>query len=272
MTLKRLRHGTKWFAAVVCLLAATPAMASANRLFVGSGAGLPGSSGNIITLALRNEAPVRGMQLELADLPDYLRPDSVWVTGRAYGFIARFNDVDGVLRLIAVAFNYTLEADSGAVVNVSYTVAANAPLGTEVALQVLSLIVINGENEVVEATAEGGVFVVGSPSGVAAEAVAPTCFTLAQNYPNPFGSGPEAAHGTTSICFSLPKPEEVSLVIYDLLGREVCTLFRGRLHSGDHALTWDGSDAAGRFLPAGVYLYRLQAGAQAITKRLAIVR
>jgi hypothetical protein len=246
-------------------------MASANRLCVGSGAGLPGSTGNVITIALRNEAPVRGMQLELADLPDYLRPDSVWVTGRAYGFIARFNDVDGVLRLIAISFNYTLEADSGAVVNVSYQVAANAPLGTEVALQVLSLILINGENEVVEATAEGGVFVVGSPSGVAAAAVTPTRFALAQNYPNPFGSG-AAAHGTTSIGFSLPKPEEVSLVVYDLLGREVCTVFRGRLGTGDHTLAWDGSDAAGRPLPAGVYLYRLQVGAQSATKRLAIVR
>ncbi|MBC7187384.1 MAG: T9SS type A sorting domain-containing protein [Calditrichaeota bacterium] len=271
MMLSRVHDAARWFAAAVCLLAATQAMASANRLFVGSGAGLPGSTGNVIAIALRNEAPVRGLQLELADLPDYLRPDSVWVTGRAYGFIARFNDIDGVLRLIAVSFNYTLEADSGAVVNVSYRVAADAPLGTEVALQVLSLILINGENEVVEATAEGGVFVVGFPSGVATNAPAPTCFTLAQNYPNPFGFGP-VAHGTTSILFSLPKAEEVSLVIYDLLGREVCTLFRGRLGSGDHALTWDGSDAAGRPLPAGLYLYRLQAGERAITRRLAIVR
>jgi hypothetical protein len=256
---------------IVSLFLVTQAVASANRVIIGSGAGLPGTTGNVVTIALRNEAPVRGIQLELADLPDYLRPDSVWVTGRAYGFISQFNDVGGVLHLIAIAFNYTLPADSGAVVQVNYRVAPDAPLGTKVVLRVSQLMVINGQNQVIEASAEDGVFAIGSPSGVAQEGGHPLSFALLQNYPNPFapttGSG-----GSTAIPFCLPQPETVSLVVYDLLGRKVRTVVAARLGAGKHEVAWDGTDETGQPAPVGVYLYRLQAGGHTASKRLFLVK
>ena len=75
--------------------------------------------------------------------------------------------------------------------------------------------------------------------------------TLEQNQPNPFG-----AH--TTIEYSLANGQEISLKVYDLFGRQVATLVNGYQPSGDHAVVWTGNDAQGRYLPNGMYVYRLE--------------
>lgn len=249
---------------------ATPAACS-NRLVVGSGSGWPGTGGNVVTIALRNETPVRGLQLELADVPDYLRADSVWVGSRAYGFIAQFNDVSGVLYVIAIGFSFLLDADSGAVVQVSYRVAPEVPVGTTVELKVNQLKVIDGQNQLLEVKAESGFFVVGSPSGVESGAGVPASFALLPNYPNPFRAAQGDPEGTV-ITFALPQPERASLVVYDLLGREVRTLLHAYVGAGWHRVSWEGTDQRGVPVPAGVYLYRLEAGGRVSTRRLSVMR
>jgi spore coat protein CotH/photosystem II stability/assembly factor-like uncharacterized protein len=89
---------------------------------------------------------------------------------------------------------------------------------------------------------------------------APAAFRLAQNYPNPFN--PE-----TRIEFQLPKEGPVSLVVYDLLGREVATLVDDVLQAGAHRVAWNAS----RF-SSGVYFYRLHAGALTETRKLLLMR
>ncbi len=81
----------------------------------------------------------------------------------------------------------------------------------------------------------------------------PTEFSLAQNYPNPFN--PE-----TIIAFALPKPSRVFIRVYNLIGSEVRTLLDEPMAAGYHKIIWDGKDAAGRTVPTGVYLYKMQAG------------
>ena len=78
----------------------------------------------------------------------------------------------------------------------------------------------------------------------------PMEFALAQNYPNPFNP-------TTNIQFSLPTATPVSLVVYDILGREVAILLDRRVEPGHHQVTWDGRDATGREVPSGIYLHRM---------------
>ena len=62
----------------------------------------------------------------------------------------------------------------------------------------------------------------------------PESFALYANYPNPFNP-------TTTIPFDLPASSEVTLIIYDLLGREVVTLVSGTLPPGRYRSTWEGA-------------------------------
>lgn len=75
----------------------------------------------------------------------------------------------------------------------------------------------------------------------------PTEFSLLQNYPNPFN--PE-----TTIPFALPVRSNVTLKVFDLLGREVATLANRSFEAGLHSVSLNGSD-----LSSGVYFYTLKA-------------
>ena len=72
-----------------------------------------------------------------------------------------------------------------------------------------------------------------------------TTFNLRQNYPNPFNP-------ITTIGFSIPKEEYVSLKVYNLLGQHILTLVSENLKAGNYQYKWDASDFAG-----GVYVYRI---------------
>ncbi len=90
-------------------------------------------------------------------------------------------------------------------------------------------------------------------------------FGLAASFPNPFAE-------RTTIPYRLDRAGPVSLAVYDLLGRRVRTLVDATRPAGSHTATWDGRDASGRRLSAGVYVCRLEAGEQAETRRLVLVR
>ncbi len=79
---------------------------------------------------------------------------------------------------------------------------------------------------------------------------APRRLDLAPNYPNPFNP-------STRLTFTLPRQGRVSLRIYDPAGRLVRTLVEGELPAGVQQVTWNGRDAAGRSVGAGVYFARL---------------
>jgi hypothetical protein len=97
----------------------------------------------------------------------------------------------------------------------------------------------------------------------------PQAYKLYQNYPNPFNP-------TTKIKFEAPlAPPEggmqiVSLKIYDLLGREVFSLFSspsGRIGGATYEITWDASN-----FPSGIYYYRLEAGNYYETKKMILLK
>lgn len=83
---------------------------------------------------------------------------------------------------------------------------------------------------------------------------------LLQNYPNPFNP-------TTNIRFTLTRPTSMSIIVYDLLGREVKVLFKGEKEPGEHTLVFDGAD-----LPSGLYFYKLQTGAISHVRKMLLVR
>ena len=90
---------------------------------------------------------------------------------------------------------------------------------------------------------------------------------LKQNYPNPFNP-------STTIEFSLKNSyqKNVSLKIFDLLGRHISTLVDTKLISGIHRFKWDGSDISGNQVTSGVYHYVLQVGDKREVKRMILVQ
>ncbi len=93
----------------------------------------------------------------------------------------------------------------------------------------------------------------------------PGMFTLNQNFPNPFN--PE-----TVISFSLDKPGDVTLSVYDILGRTVTTLYRGYLPTGQHQFRWNGADGNGQGVASGVYFYRLSSDQISLTRKMALMK
>jgi hypothetical protein len=93
----------------------------------------------------------------------------------------------------------------------------------------------------------------------------PSRFVLSQNAPNPFNP-------TTTIPFIIPDAGNVSLTIHSVTGQHVRTLIDAHMGTGQHAVTWDGTDDAGRAVASGVYLYRISAGKQTHVRRLVVVR
>ena len=89
----------------------------------------------------------------------------------------------------------------------------------------------------------------------------PEGITLKQNFPNPFNP-------TTQIGFTLPQSQEVSLRVYDMLGREVATLANSEMFSaGQHSVSFDASN-----LSSGVYMYRLTSQDISITKSMTLIK
>jgi hypothetical protein len=90
-------------------------------------------------------------------------------------------------------------------------------------------------------------------------------FRLYPNYPNPFNP-------STTIRFNLPKAVRVRLSIYNLLGQEIAVLADGVREQGMHEVRWDGLDLRQIPVPAGVYLYRLDAAPYNRTGKLLLLK
>lgn len=90
----------------------------------------------------------------------------------------------------------------------------------------------------------------------------PEKYSLSQNYPNPFNP-------TTKINFSLPKNSNVTLKIYNMIGREVATAINDRRDAGNYEFTMD---AAQYGLASGTYFYTLQTDGFSETKKMMLVK
>ena len=92
------------------------------------------------------------------------------------------------------------------------------------------------------------------------EEIIPTEYTLYQNYPNPFNP-------TTTIKYDLPNTSEVSLIIYDILGRKVKELVNTKQQAGRYEIQFNASNLA-----SGVYIYQLIAEKFISSKKMILLR
>ena len=92
----------------------------------------------------------------------------------------------------------------------------------------------------------------------------PRAVALPPNSPNPF-------RVATTLTIELPAAAQVRLLIFDVSGRAVATVFEGTLEAGSHGLVWDGRTEAGP-AAAGVYFGRLEALGQVRTRKILVAR
>ncbi len=92
------------------------------------------------------------------------------------------------------------------------------------------------------------------------DSVTPNTVTLFANHPNPFN--PE-----TTISYDLDAPQQVELVVFNVIGEKVATLVNSTQAAGMHTQLFDGSD-----LPSGIYFVRLSAGDFSQTRRMLLVK
>ena len=92
----------------------------------------------------------------------------------------------------------------------------------------------------------------------------PARLHLGQNYPNPFNP-------STIIPYQLPAATQVRLEVFNILGQRVATLVDGERPAGFHTATWNATDASGRGVASGVYLYRLLGGGERLTRSMVLL-
>jgi predicted GH43/DUF377 family glycosyl hydrolase len=97
--------------------------------------------------------------------------------------------------------------------------------------------------------------------GVASE------YKLLQNYPNPFNP-------STKIDFVIPGNtfEDIKIVVYDFLGKEVRVLLNEKLSPGNYSVNWDGMNENGEMTASGIYFYRLSSFSYSESRKMILLR
>jgi hypothetical protein len=93
----------------------------------------------------------------------------------------------------------------------------------------------------------------------------PALFSFNQNFPNPFNP-------STTISYTLHRPANVQLVIYDIAGREIKRLVSQYQFEGSYAANWESTDEAGRRVPSGVYVARLLVEQESAIRKMVLTK
>ena len=88
------------------------------------------------------------------------------------------------------------------------------------------------------------------------EVTEPSALSIRSAFPNPFNP-------TTTVAFELPAQSEISVLVYDMVGREVATLGAGMYDAGYHALTWNAEAFS-----SGIYFVRVSDQVSSATQKL----
>jgi hypothetical protein len=96
--------------------------------------------------------------------------------------------------------------------------------------------------------------------------ITPESYGLNQNYPNPFNP-------STSISFALGEDSNVELIIYNVKGEKVKTIFNDHIYADQiNSVVWNGVDADGKQVSSGVYFYKLKTGTKEYNKKMLLVK
>jgi hypothetical protein len=99
-----------------------------------------------------------------------------------------------------------------------------------------------------------------APLSISIEIKAPTIYMLNQNYPNPFNP-------TTVISYSIPYSSNVSLKVYDVLGKLAATLVNESQEAGNYCVNFNASE-----LSNGIYYYKIESGSFIAVKKMLLLK
>jgi len=199
---------------------------------------------------------------------DFQLQSGVLLSGRVIDHISNpWPDIDldvrlpGTLNQIVTPGDDT-DANGHYVVTIppgTYDLVFTPPLGIPVIGRTYPNVIVSGDL-VFDALLTSTIIGVEDPAAAPAAAL-----VLEPSRPNPFNP-------STRIAFTTGGAGPVTLRIYDVVGRQVCTLLAGPVAAGRHELTWDGRDARGGASASGVYFLRLESNGNAHTQKLVLAR
>ena len=197
-----------------------------------------------ITTYLNSEVDIVGVQIEFGDVSD--NPGNMIIsTALGQGYYMSTNELLKVL---------LYDRQGSKVIEEGNNILADMPFDIttpqDITIQNLILIDVNRQ----KLTENEYEIVYGIPPNF------PTDYRLYQNYPNPFNS-------TTTIRFSIPEGNNVSLKVYDILGSEIETLINEEKSARTHEIKWNAAN-----LPSGVYFYQLKAGDYTSVKKMILMK
>ncbi|MCC7261929.1 MAG: choice-of-anchor D domain-containing protein [Candidatus Latescibacteria bacterium] len=241
------------------------AQATGLQVSVGSATGTLGST-VAVPVSVNSAKGIAGGDLALSYDARVLRVKEVKGADllNAAGFTVIPNTSTAGRVQIAMAGASGMTSGSGALLNVSFEVLANAVPGAyELKLEAA----LSDENGIaLAATTRNGALTVKAKTGKSiGHNELPVSTVLLSNYPNPFNS-------TTVMSYQMADRGRVKLAIYNLLGQQVRVLVDRVDEPGIYAMPWDGEDDQGQQLSSGMYIYQLVANGRVESKRLLLLK
>jgi len=96
-------------------------------------------------------------------------------------------------------------------------------------------------------------------------ATTPSQYTIHQNFPNPFNP-------MTQINYDLPEDCFVNITIYDVIGHKIKSLVKVEQEAGFRSAHWNATNELGEPVPAGMYIYTIQAGEFRQTRKMVLLK
>ncbi|MDZ7260607.1 MAG: T9SS type A sorting domain-containing protein [candidate division KSB1 bacterium] len=215
----------------------------------------PGGKADL-PLIINSDCDLAGFQLKITYHPEQIKLLAPKLTERSQEMELVVSENEGQMMILLYnTSGKTIAAGSGSILN--FSIEAKADFTGAMPLNLEEVVLANARAEAmsVEISAES----------IIVDQAIPKTYELGQNYPNPFN--PE-----TTIKYGLPERTQVVLKVFNLLGQEVRTLVDEVKDGGYHEVHWDGRDNFGWSLPAGIYVYRIEAGRFKQARKMALVK
>jgi hypothetical protein len=216
-----------------------------------------GAPGDTVVMPLQVQGFVEGAGIELhLEYPD----DNIDFVELSSNVISDYtiNNIDGEIHLIWEDIDNSLTLPSNAeLLNISFEI---LPGTTEnIPVNFTSAYIVNELGTDFNVYTSDA-FVLLNPLSADENTSLPTQFRIHQNYPNPFNA-------RTKIKFELPASSQVTIEIYDLLGRKIETLSNAQYEAGYHDITWNADGH-----PSGLYFYIMRAGDYSKVSKMMLIK